>query len=84
MTIAVAEALMNAGKDADTETIKREVAKSMKDWGRRYPDAGYGGRFGIWLRQSDFEPYGSFGNGSAMRVSSARWIYISLTNSDMI
>ncbi len=47
MTIAVAEALMNAGKNADADTIKQEVVKSMKDWGRRYPDAGYGGRFGL-------------------------------------
>ena len=78
MTIAVAEALMNAGKNADTDTIKREVVKSMKDWGRRYPDAGYGGRFGIWLRQSDSEPYGSYGNGSAMRVSPVGWIYDSI------
>ena len=78
MTIAVAEALMNAGKNADTDVIRHEVVKSMKDWGRRYPDAGYGGRFGIWLRQNDVEPYGSYGNGSAMRVSPVGWIYDNL------
>ncbi len=37
--------------------------------GRRYPDAGYGGSFIKWLAGSDPRPYGSFGNGAAMRVS---------------
>lgn len=37
--------------------------------GRRYPDAGYGASFIHWLAADDPEPYGSFGNGAAMRVS---------------
>ncbi len=41
----------------------------MQKWGKRYPDAGYGGMFYRWLREKSPEPYGSFGNGSAMRVS---------------
>ena len=47
----------------------------MRKWGRRYPDAGYGGMFFVWLRSDDPQPYNSFGNGSAMRVSSAGWLY---------
>ena len=78
MTIAVAEGLMNAGIEADTETIKKEVIRSMKKWGRKYPDAGYGGRFGAWLYFDSDEPYGSWGNGSAMRVSSVGWMFDSI------
>jgi len=37
--------------------------------GRRYPDAGYGGMFRKWLSSDNPQPYGSYGNGSAMRVS---------------
>ena len=78
MTIAVAEGLMEAGVDADMATIKREIIKSMKVWGRKYPDAGYGGRFIRWLFSNDERPYNSWGNGSAMRVSSVGWLYDSL------
>lgn len=62
MTIAVAEALMNGGERDD-------FIDAMKKYGRMYPDAGYGGRFGAWLFSDSREPYGSWGNGSAMRVS---------------
>ena len=75
MTIAIMEALMNAGKDADVDTIHKECIRSMKKWGKRYPNAGYGARFFGWVLTDDPEPYGSFGNGSAMRVSAAGWIY---------
>ncbi len=75
MTVAVCEGLMRAGLDADIETIKREVVKSMRAWGKRYPDAGYGGMFYMWLNTENAKPYGSFGNGSAMRVSSVGWLY---------
>lgn len=47
---------------------------AMKKYGRMYPDAGYGGRFGAWLRSDSREPYNSFGNGSAMRVSPCAWV----------
>ena len=40
----------------------------MQDWGGRYPHAGYGGRFRHWLKEKNPKPYGSYGNGSAMRV----------------
>lgn len=79
MTIAVGEGLMNAGKDADVNEIKKAVIESMRNWGHRYPDAGYGGRFWDWLFNGRKpEPYGSYGNGSAMRVSAAGWLYDSL------
>ena len=75
MTIAIAEALMDAGKDATVGEIEAACIKSMQKWGQRYPYAGYGGGFRRWLRLIDPQPYGSFGNGSAMRVSAAGWLY---------
>lgn len=78
MTIAVAEALIGAGKDAQADDIRKAVIKSMQKWGRKYPYAGYGGRFSRWLRDKDPRAYGSWGNGSAMRVSAAGWLYDSM------
>ncbi len=77
MTVAVAEALLDAfgGKE---EEIKAALTSSMRKWGKRYPDAGYGCSFWLWLRAEDPRPYGSYGNGSAMRVSSAGWLYDTL------
>lgn len=78
MTIAVAEALMKANGKPEEE-VKKALISSMQDWGHRYPDAGYGGRFYGWLFASDDpQPYGSYGNGSAMRVASAGWLYPTL------
>ena len=77
MTIAVAEALMDTIGKSDDET-RAALVKSMQKWGRRYPDAGYGGRFYGWLKKRHPEPYGSYGNGSAMRVSPAGWMYDSI------
>ena len=74
MTIAVAEALMDTEGESH-DKIRLALVQKMLDWGQRYPHAGYGGRFGVWLRQKDPQPYGSFGNGSAMRVSSVGWLY---------
>ena len=70
MTIAVADGLMKAGSEADNDTIRNCVVKSLKEWGRKYLEAGYGQRFIWWLMLENEEPYGSWGNGSAMRVSS--------------
>ncbi len=78
MTIAVAEALLNAGPDADEKTVKTELIRSMKKWGKKYPHAGYGARFIGWVLSDDPEPYGSYGNGSGMRVSPVGWLYDSL------
>lgn len=78
MTIAVAEALMNT-IGCPPEEVKTALVSSMQEWGNSYPDAGYGGRFFDWLFLSyDPQPYGSYGNGSAMRVASAGWLYDTL------
>lgn len=78
MSIAVAEALLDAGKDADEKTVKECLIKSMKKWGKKYPHAGYGARFIHWVLSDDPKPYGSYGNGSGMRVSAAGWLYDSI------
>lgn len=75
MTIAVAEAFLDAQGATDMDWIRRRLIKSMHKWGKKYPHAGYGGRFGMWLFLDGEEPYNSFGNGSAMRVSSVAWLY---------
>lgn len=67
MTCAVAEAVMNGGGRDD-------FIDAMKKYGRMYPHAGYGKQFRAWLKSDDREPYNSFGNGSAMRVSPCGWI----------
>ena len=59
MTVAVADAILRSTDYAD----------SMKSFGRRYPDAGYGRDFMKWLFSPESKPYNSWGNGSAMRVS---------------
>ena len=78
MTIAVGEALLAVGKEATVKEIEEAVVTNMQDWGKRYPYAGYGGRFRYWLRERNPKPYGSYGNGSAMRVSAVGWLYDSL------
>lgn len=76
MSLAVAEAMLEGFQDeAKTESL---LVKFMQKYGRMFPDAGYGGRFRFWLASADPKPYNSFGNGSAMRVSSVAWIYDSL------
>lgn len=74
MTVAVSEALLNT-RGEDDEHIKKALIKSMKKWGRRYPHAGYGARFNSWIHGYSKKPYNSYGNGAAMRVSPAGWLY---------
>lgn len=50
----------------------------MRRLGKAYPNAGYGGMFGQWLYAEHPQPYGSFGNGSAMRVAATGWLFDTL------
>lgn len=59
LTVAVAESILSG----------RSYLETIRDHGRRHPGAGYGGSFRQWLATSASAPYGSWGNGSAMRVS---------------
>lgn len=84
MTLAVCEALLKVGQDATVKEIEDTVISSMQSWGRRYPHEGYAGYFRRWLTARHPEPYNSFGNGSAMRVSAAGWLYDSLEKTRVV
>ena len=70
-TVAIADAILNG----------RSYQESLLDWSRRYPSpkGAYGGRFAGWIRSLDPQPYNSFGNGSAMRVSPVAWLFDDLS-----
>lgn len=72
------QALLAVGPEAAVKKIEDAVASNMQDWGKRYPHAGYGGCFRHWLKENNPKPYGSYGNGSAMRVSAVGWLYDSM------
>ena len=75
MTIAIADAFLDETLPMDEEIIQKQLIASMQRYGKLYPHAGYGGMFRRWLRSSNPRPYGSYGNGSAMRVSSVGWLF---------
>ena len=56
---------------ADAIESGKPMARTLRSWCRRFPNAGYGGRFRMWIMYEDAGPYGSWGNGSAMRVGFA-------------
>jgi ADP-ribosylglycohydrolase len=68
LTVAVADAILN----------QREYREAIVEYARKYPKAGYGSFFRRWLANDGVEPYNSFGNGSAMRVSSVGWAFDSV------
>ena len=72
MTLAVAGAILEAGTE-DDELLSRTVVRYMQEIGRTHINAGYGGSFYRWLFAENPEPYNSFGNGAAMRVSPCAW-----------
>lgn len=71
MTVAVADALLSMPVSPPLSVTKRReiYINTLRAYGRRYPDRGYGAHFRKWLYAEEFRPYQSFGNGSAMRVS---------------
>jgi ADP-ribosylglycohydrolase len=83
LTLAVAQAIMETEKDTDPlsdgyesgsrylELLGANTVTSLRDLGRRYPACGYGGRFAQWLFGDNPQPYNSYGNGAAMRISPA-------------
>ena len=77
----MAEALLDAAQPAegsgapavDVEQFGEIVGDALKRWATHFPGAGYGGRFMRWMLTDSKTPTGSFGNGSAMRVSACGW-----------
>jgi len=86
MTLAVAKAIMEAEKikepsisgyeyDSDYYSLVESMTvKYMQEIGRKYPNCGYGGMFSRWVFSKDPQPYHSFGNGAAMRISPAGFV----------
>lgn len=72
LTLAVANWLI---KDRSSEKV---LVDELQYFGNTYPTGGYGGNFSGWLQQENPEPYGSWANGSAMRVSPCAWVAESL------
>ncbi len=73
MTVAVHKALKVWNRQGDVENYKNILIDVMHDYGNRYEDCGFGGRFLTWILQKRRTPYRSYGNGSAMRVSPVAW-----------
>ena len=78
MTVAVAKTLLECGECENEKKFKNTLIHNMKTFGRKYRDAGFGGRFIEWLWSLSSKPYNSFGNGSAMRVSPIGWVFDTL------
>ena len=66
MTLAIGRALLET---QDPAALPAAAVHQMQTYGRRYPQAGYGARFLSWIFSDDPQPYQSFGNGAAMRIS---------------
>lgn len=68
LSVATAEAIL----------LQQDYGAAYQKWGRRYPNAGYGGSFYHWMFNDSPEPYNSWGNGSAMRISPVGWAFETL------
>lgn len=69
MSLALAQAILVS--KPDYSDLSKNAVECMQTVGRNYPDCGYGGRFYKWMFSDNPQPYNSFGNGAAMRVSAA-------------
>lgn len=76
MTLAIAKAILES--NGDYSDLAENAIKYMQTIGRQYPNCGYGGNFIWWIHSNDPKPYGSFGNGAAMRVSACGFVANSL------
>lgn len=84
MTLAVAKALNEYETITDYDDFRKTLVRCMHDVGGHYPSCGYGGRFYGWITEKRTEPYNSFGNGSAMRVSPVAWYASSLEEAEKL
>jgi len=65
LTVACADCLLN----------NKTYTSAFQEYGRKYPNAGYGGNFYKWVFSENPQPYNSWGNGSAMRVSPVAYAF---------
>lgn len=80
MTCAVANAFLDFIPDMSDDDIRNSLVMNMRMYGMYYPDIGYGPMFKKWLFSNSNDPIGSYGNGSAMRVSSVAWLFDDLVS----
>lgn len=78
MTLAVAKWLL------DTPFNTNTLISCMQEIGNKYPNIGYGGNFSQWLKEENPQPYGSYGNGSAMRVSPVGCVFKTLETTKIV
>lgn len=67
MSLAIAHAVL--ASEGNFDNLGELAVSSMQGIGRFYPGCGYGGRFYNWMFSDNPQPYNSYGNGAAMRVS---------------
>lgn len=86
LTAAIAEALMQYESidKNNIEDFREKLIDVMHQIGGDYPRCGFGGHFRMWVLLKDRTPYNSYGNGSAMRVSSVGWYAKTLEETEMI
>ena len=82
MSAAIAKALMQAKEDFSD--LEEKTVKYMQEIGRKYPKCGFGGKFRLWVASDDPQPYGSYGNGSAMRVGPCGWVAKTIEEAKML
>jgi ADP-ribosylglycohydrolase len=68
LSIAIADAILR----------RSDAAQMLRSYFHRYPGAGYGGLFRKWALSNSAKPYGSWGNGAAMRISAVGFAFDSL------
>ena len=72
MSLAVCDALLKC--EPDYRNLSEQAVRSMQNIGRPYPHCGYGGSFCRWMYSENPQPYNSYGNGAAMRVSGCGYV----------
>lgn len=84
LTVAIAETLLKYDSITDGDAFKRDLVDAFHRYGKEYLCCGFGGRFFDWIIEGKTQPYNSFGNGSAMRVSAAAWYCDNLREAERI
>lgn len=75
LTMAVAQAFLEMDFAEDDDVTRDRLVYYLRDWTVRYPRGDYGSRYIQWICSGGWEPYNSWGNGSAMRVAAVGWLF---------
>ena len=81
MSLAIAQALLES---SNNDRLSEQTICAMQLLGRKYPNAGYGGHFHKWIHSDNPQPYNSFGNGAAMRVSACGFVANNIDEAKML